>query len=166
MGLRAPEYDQNGLTVEANGLSCSPVEPEPPPDADDVALPEVPPAEEALLKEELPPPIEEALRASPFNIGSAFSGHIPIQFNDVDFVPGLFIDHEQNLNYHQHFSRLPKPTWPKSSPTIPSSFFRDVNRKVWHVCTFSTISTFSTFCTFSVFIVTFVTLPLQYLKIP
>ena len=33
------------------------------------------------------------------------------------------------LNFNQ-LQKLPKPTWPKSAPTIPAQFFRDVNRRV------------------------------------
>ena len=43
---------------------------------------------------------------------------------------GLFIIANEEAHVHLQYARLPKPIWPKSPVTIPSSFFRDIHRRV------------------------------------
>ena len=44
---------------------------------------------------------------------------------------GMFImAGNENTPVHLQYARLPKPIWPKSPVTIPSSFFRDIHRRV------------------------------------
>ena len=43
---------------------------------------------------------------------------------------GMFIIANEEAHVHLQYARLPKPIWPKSPVTIPSSFFRDIHRRV------------------------------------
>ena len=44
---------------------------------------------------------------------------------------GMFIvAGNEETAVHLQYARLPKPIWPKSPVTIPSSFFRDIHRRV------------------------------------
>ena len=43
---------------------------------------------------------------------------------------GMFIVGNDEVHIHLQYARLPKPIWPKSPVTIPSSFFRDIHRRV------------------------------------
>ena len=56
---------------------------------------------------------------------------VPIHLieNGTPAADALIISNEE-VHIHLQYARLPKPMWPKSPVTIPSSFFRDLNRRV------------------------------------
>ena len=43
---------------------------------------------------------------------------------------GMFIVANEEVHVHLQYARLPKPIWPKSPVTIPSTYFRDIHRRV------------------------------------
>lgn len=69
---------------------------------------------------------DEELRGSPLiTVNSVLTG-VPLEFEDPQIVYATC----ENTGAFPHFNRCAKPLWPKSPATIPSSYFRDFNRKV------------------------------------
>lgn len=57
----------------------------------------------------------------------------------------------EEIPIHLQYAKFPKPIWPKSPVTIPSSFFRDLNRRVQNFGIFQKLIFIDFFEFFSLF---------------
>ena len=77
--------------------------------------------------EEPPEPPDHHVEAKEVVRTTLPTSDVPINLVE-DHANALIVSNEE-VHIHLQYARLPKPTWPKSPVTIPSSFFRDLNRK-------------------------------------
>ena len=59
------------------------------------------------------------------------SSQVKVSELPINLEQSVILVHGQDdIAIHLQYAKFPKPVWPKSPVTIPSSFFRDVNRRV------------------------------------
>ena len=90
----------------------------------DSELPDKPPPPEPPDKSQSKPPEE-----------SSTSNAVILSRNDllppIDMQENvLLVTSKDEIPIHLQYAKFPKPTWPKSPVTIPSSFFRDLTHRV------------------------------------